>query len=287
MPGDDALSAAIEELYSLDPQSFTARRGELATRARQIGDGTTARAISGLRRPTRAAWIINRLVRDAPGVASGLAELGAQLREAQRSLDGTRLRQLTQQRRRMIDAASRQALAGQAAPSAALRHEVASTLEAGLADPDVAERLSTGTLVRSAEWSGFGDSAPTLSAVPTSGPHRPPPAASPAANRTVATKSPRTASPAANHAAPTQVRAEPRQQEQKQARAAATTSALAEANEELHSATAAELKQVEKVRLLTEQLSDARRRLDEARLSTRQARARQREAERRLDRTRR
>jgi len=262
MPGDDALTAAIEELYSLRPEAFTNRRGALATKARQDGDPKSARAITALRRPTRAAWIVNRLAWAEPEVVARLAELGAQLRDAQRSLDGTRLRQLTQQRRKLIDAATRQAfdLSGQDEPPASLRHEVASTLEAALADPDVAEQFGAGTLLRCAQWSGFGDPVPTLSAVPTPQAERRPAKTPTHTKRNAATK------PAGN--------------------ASAAQEALEVANAELRSATDAEREQDKNVALVTEQLADARRRLDEARLHTRQANARLRDAQRRRDRTR-
>jgi len=260
VPGDDGCDAAIEELYSLDPEGFLARRRALAARARQDGDAKTARAISALRRPTKAAWIINRLVRAQPDVAVGLAELGTRLRTAHRSLDGTALRQLTVQRRTIIDAAVRHAFAlnGPAAPSASLRQEVAATLEAALADPEVAERLSAATLVRAEHWSGFGDSMPALSAVP------------PARPRGSAAKPPATASSAP---------------QTRQRKAAATAEAVAQANRELRSAVAAEHDQDERVAMLVAQLADARRRQDEARLRTRQAKARQRDVHRRSDRT--
>ncbi|MDT4975901.1 MAG: hypothetical protein QOG98_1659 [Pseudonocardiales bacterium] len=281
MPGDDALTEAIDELYSADPDDFVKRRGALASQARQDGDPKAATAITALRRPTKAAWLINRLVRADPDVASGLAELAKKLRDAQRTLDGAKLRELTQQRRKLIDRAIRQAfnLSGQAESAAALRQEVASTLEAALADPDVADQLATGTLVRSAEWSGFGDSTPTLSAVP---PLR---AAEPKSSgkRSVPTKtSGKAARPVAKRAESPEVSGQKRRLE----RVAQAEAALATATDEFDAATGAEREQDDKVGQLAEQLADARRRLDEARLTTRQAKARQREAQRRLDRAR-
>jgi hypothetical protein len=288
MPGKDALSAAIEDLYSHDPESFVDRRGALANRARQDGDTKAAHAITGLRRPTKAAWIINRLVRAEPEIAAGLAELGAQLRKAQRAFDGARLRQLTHLRRQMIDSAIRHAFAGQAAPSASLRHEVASTLEAGLADPDVAEQLRSGTLVRSAEWSGFGEAAHPLSAVLTQRPGSGSRPTSAQQNRAASTQRPGRASLTSTRATQTVARAEQRQQQAPQfaAAAAAAADALAAADTELDSAAAAEQEQDEKVGVLTAQLADARLRLNEARLRVRAARSRQRQAQRRLERAR-
>jgi hypothetical protein len=280
MPGDDALTEAIDELYSADPDDFVKRRGALASQARQDGDPRTATAITALRRPTKAAWLVNRLVRTDPDVASGLAELAKNLRDAQRTLDGTQLRELTQQRRKLIDRAIRQAfnLSGQPESAAALRQEVASTLEAALADPDVAEQLATGTLVRSAEWSGFGDSTPTLSAVP---PLRAVEAKS-SPKRSGVTKTSSKAPAEAKRAEPTEVSGARRRQE----RVAQAEQALAAASDELAAAAAVEREQDDKLGQLAEQLADARRRLDEARLNTRQAKSRQREAQRRLDRAR-
>ncbi|PZS20923.1 MAG: hypothetical protein DLM57_00240 [Pseudonocardiales bacterium] len=281
MPSEDALSAAIEQLYSLDPQEFTQRRGALARRARHDGDAAAARAIAGLRRPTTAAWIINRLVRSEPGVAAGLGELAGQLRDAQHSLDGPLLRQLTLKRRDLIDAATRQAfdLGQQVEPPASLRHEVASTLEAALADPDVAAQLHTGTLLRSAQWSGFGESGPTLAAVPEQQAARRPAGTSKPAKRAAPT--PSVGKSAAKKGA---VSANPTAEHRRRERVSQAEAVLADASVELQSAVAAERDQNERVAVLIEQLSDARRNLDEVRLHTRQARVRHRQAERGLDR---
>ncbi len=76
---------------------------------------------------------------------------------AQSSLDGTALRDLSLQRRQLIDALARQAftVAGQPSPPAATRDEVTATLAAALADPQVAERVRAGTLDRAAHAEGF------------------------------------------------------------------------------------------------------------------------------------
>ena len=282
MPGDDALTAATAELYALNPADFTKRRGELAARARKDGDAKGAQAITALRRPTKAAWLINRLARADPDVVAGLADLGRQLRAAQQSLDGTRLRELTQQRRKLIVAATRQTLdvGGQPEPPQSLRDEVTSTLEAALADPDVAEQFSAGTLVRAAQWSGFGDSAPTLTAVPERPTGRQGAPSTPA--KRVGRKS------GADGAEPSRAAAKKdTAQDRHRQLVSQAEDGLAAASREVKSAAAAEREHDAKVGLLSEQLADARRRQDEARLGTRQARARHRDAERKLERIRR
>jgi hypothetical protein len=163
---DDAASAAgtglvreaVAELYAGDPAGFIQRRGDLAAQARASGEGAAAKAITGLRKPTRSAWVVNRLVHSDPDVPSRLTALGDDLREAGRSLDGRRLRELSQARRGLIAALTRRALAGAGQRDApvALQEEVAATLTAAVADPKVAAELAAGTLVRPVERSGFG-----------------------------------------------------------------------------------------------------------------------------------
>jgi hypothetical protein len=154
----DRVTAAVEELYDADPQAFTERRAALAEAARDAGDRAAAKAITALRRPTRAAWVVNRLARADPGAPASLAEMAAALRAAQQAGDGPRLRELSAARGALIDALTGQALAvaGVPDPPPALRLEVSQTLTAALADPEVAADFAAGTLTRAVQWSGFG-----------------------------------------------------------------------------------------------------------------------------------
>ena len=156
--GTGLVREAAAELYAGDPAGFVQRRGDLAAQARASGEGAAAKAITGLRKPTRLAWVVNRLVHSDPDVPSRLTALGDDLRDAGRSLDGRRLRELSQARRDLIAALTRRALAGAGQRDApvALQEEVAATLSAAVADPQVAAELAAGTLVRPVERSGFG-----------------------------------------------------------------------------------------------------------------------------------
>jgi hypothetical protein len=155
---DSPVAAAAEELYGADPEAFTGRRGELAAAARDAGDKAAAKAITALRKPTRAAWVVNRLTRADPGAPGKLAELAAALRAAQEAGHGPRLRELSAARGSLVDALTAQALAvaGVADPAPSLRLEVAETLTAAIADPEVAADFAAGTLTRAVQWSGFG-----------------------------------------------------------------------------------------------------------------------------------
>ncbi|MFF1342822.1 hypothetical protein ACFVYT_33950 [Streptomyces sp. NPDC058290] len=150
MDVDADVDAVAHELYGLVPGRFTAARDERAARARKAGQAQTARAIAGLRRPTRAAFASNLLVRRRPKEVAAFLELGEALRQAHRSLDGTQLKDLSHQRHVVVASLARTArqLAegeGQAV-SESVAHEVEQTLHAALADPDAAEQWSGGRL---------------------------------------------------------------------------------------------------------------------------------------------
>jgi hypothetical protein len=160
----DLLAGAIAELYSADPDEFVGRRTALVSGAREAGQAAAARRIAGLRKPTRSAWVVNQLIRSRPDVVSDLADLGEELRAAQRSLDGEAVRQLSQRRRQLVADLVRRALevSGQNAPSAALRDEVNATLSAAVADPEVAGQLAAGMLERAVHREGFGVAGPPV-----------------------------------------------------------------------------------------------------------------------------
>ncbi|MGC1288177.1 MAG: hypothetical protein WA895_35105, partial [Streptosporangiaceae bacterium] len=158
MTDGDLLGEAVAELYSSDPDEFVERRGALVARGREAGQAPAAKQIAALRKPTRSAWVVNRLVRADPGVTTELAELGEELRAAQDSLDGAAIRELSQQRRELIESLVRRAftVVGVSAPPAAIRDEVTATLGAALVDPQFADTLAAGALVRAVQAEGFG-----------------------------------------------------------------------------------------------------------------------------------
>lgn len=156
--GDDRVTAAADELYSADPAEFTDRRKALGDAARAAGDTAAAKRIAALRKPTRAAWVVNQLARADPGAPDRLAGLGAALREAEEAKDGPRLRELSAARGPLVDSLAAQALAaaGVADPPSGLREEVTETLTSAIGDPEVAAEFAAGTLTRAAQWAGFG-----------------------------------------------------------------------------------------------------------------------------------
>ena len=249
----DLLADAEAELYTADPDEFTGRRAELAASARDAGEPAMARQITALRKPTRSAWAVNRLVRSDPGVRSRIGALAADLREAG---DGARLRELTAARARLVDELTRAALRGLPAPPAALREEVTATFDAAIADPEVAARL--GTLVRAAQYAGFG---PGLAIAPA-----PAPAAKP-----------RTPAPA---------EAAAEREARRQEKIMEAERGLARAGQDVQAAAAAERDLEDAVRRLEAELADARQRLAEARRQSYRAESRQQRAAQQLSRLR-
>lgn len=249
----DLLEDAKAELYEADPDGFTARRQELAESAREAGQPAVAKQISALRKPTRSAWVVNRLVRSDPEVRSRLDALGADLREA---ADLSRIRELTTARSRLVDELTRTALAGLPAPPAALREEVTATIDAAIADPEVARRL--GSLARAEKYAGFGTMA--FAAAP------------PAPAQVRKPKDP------AEAAAEREARRQEKIHEAERG--------LAEAERTLQAALAAEHDLEDTVRGLEAQLADARQRLAEARRQSYRAESRQQRAARERDRLR-
>ena len=151
------MADELDELYEVKAEEFTALRTKLAAAAKKRGDADTARRISAARKPTTAAWVVNRLALRDQDVRTRLAGLGERLKDAHATMDGDRIRALSAEQRRLVDDVARAAFeeAELADPSAALRDDVTGTLQAAIADPDVASRL--GRLTKAERWSGFGE----------------------------------------------------------------------------------------------------------------------------------
>ncbi|PWU52984.1 hypothetical protein DLJ47_17635 [Micromonospora sp. S4605] len=153
----------VQQLYSTPPDRFVAARDAAAAEARQAGDPKTAREIAKLRRPTVAAWLVNLLAHRRPELVADLAQLAESLRSAQRELRGSRLRELSAQRRAVVGALVGEVrkLAAQTdgAPAAGKLPlaEVEATLNAALSDTEVAEQVRAGRLLRAASYAGFGE----------------------------------------------------------------------------------------------------------------------------------
>ena len=100
----DAVSAREAEiadhLYALAPDEFTAARETAAKAARDEGERELADAVKKFRKPSISTWLVNVIARTDQ--LDDLLDLGAALREAQRTLDGAELRTMSRQRHQVI-----------------------------------------------------------------------------------------------------------------------------------------------------------------------------------------
>ncbi|MER6158194.1 hypothetical protein ABT147_21980 [Streptomyces sp. NPDC001868] len=144
------VEQALDELYATPPTAFVPRREVLTAEAKTDGRAEDARRIHAARRPSLAAWSANLLLRSEPEESRRFLELGRALREAYLNLDAGGVKELSEQRRSIVAAMSRQAaeLAAQAGHrlSDTVRRDVEATLRAVLTDQDAADRWATGRL---------------------------------------------------------------------------------------------------------------------------------------------
>jgi hypothetical protein len=142
-------------LYGLDLEEFIGARDALAKELRAGGDRDGAAAVKKLAKPTRAAWAVNRLVRDRPEEIAALVEAGAALEGAQEQLldgaDADVLRSAAVAARALVDA-----LAAEAPVEGAARDKVRGTLHAATVDADVRAEVAAGRVVKERSAAGFG-----------------------------------------------------------------------------------------------------------------------------------
>jgi hypothetical protein len=160
---DRALDSALDELYSARPEEFVATRKRLAKDLRDRGDRQAAQTVQEARKPSVAAWAVNRLVRDFPKEIRRLERIGAALRETQARIiqggDPGDMQQRLAEARDLIarlTRAARQLLGDEGGASEAMLMRVSETLMASLADEARAEQVVQGRLVKELEPSGFG-----------------------------------------------------------------------------------------------------------------------------------
>jgi hypothetical protein len=145
----------IDRLYGLDLEEFVGARDALAKQLRADGDRDGATAVKQLTKPTRAAWAVNRLVRERPDEIAALVEAGEALAGAQESLldgaDAAVLRSAAEAARALVGA-----LAAEAPVAGAARDKVRATLHAATVDEEARAEVAAGRVVKERSAAGFG-----------------------------------------------------------------------------------------------------------------------------------
>ena len=164
---DDARYAEdVAALYEGAPERFVAARDELASRLNESGDAEAAKRVKALRRPTTAAWAVDRAARARSTELEALVRAGDELAAAQRAAaagsGAESLREATEERRRLVGllvgaAKAELERAGMAVPRATL-DKVENTFMAIASDEGAGERVARGTLDKELPApAGFGD----------------------------------------------------------------------------------------------------------------------------------
>lgn len=136
------------------------RRSQLVAAARKEGDLGAAKALKTLRKPTRGAWLVNLVARYEDAQVDRLLLLAEELARAHRDLEPADMRRLSPMRAAAVNSLTGRAIAlgaerGYAAPDS-VRQDVAETLQAAMADPELADRVREGTIVTTVRAAGFG-----------------------------------------------------------------------------------------------------------------------------------
>lgn len=169
MPKDEAIPDVAEtaDLFSLPLTQFTGARDRLAERLRAEGSTEEADQVGKLRKPSVAAWALNRVARLGPEQVDRLLDSHQQLRQA----GSAEAMQTASEARReamagLVEAAMAELRADGRPDSLQTRDRINRTLMAVATDPQGEADLKAGTLVREIDPTGSGWGDVTLPSPP-------------------------------------------------------------------------------------------------------------------------
>ncbi|MGZ4462383.1 MAG: hypothetical protein ACXVZP_06050 [Gaiellaceae bacterium] len=156
------VDQAIDDLYGADLGSFADERQRLARALREQGEPEQAKVVSGLRKPTRAAWLLNQLARRHRLEVDLLLDAGHRLRQAQSELlAGAGQEAFAQAREAQGEALRRLGRSLRELPvaggaSAPVLRQVEETLRTAAIDEQGRELLARGRFVKAVVAGGSG-----------------------------------------------------------------------------------------------------------------------------------
>ena len=169
----DVPERELDALYHGPLEEFTARRNELAKMLRSEDRAEAADGVKGLRKPTRAAWLVNQLAARKPAEVKKLLEIGDRLRAAQEEMlagatDRAKLREAASREQETIDSllGTAEAIGREHGVGEQILTRVGETLRAAAGDPEVAEAIRVGRLGREQRAASIGLVGPATPAAP-------------------------------------------------------------------------------------------------------------------------
>lgn len=133
---DDQWSTAIDQLYQLPLEQFTAARNALAADVRKAGDRASADRVKALAKPNLTAWALNQAWWRDQATFKRMLDAGVKLRDAHQARAAGKaadVRQMAEKRQQAVDAiieAAIDILGGSDQVSADARHRLLGTTEA-------------------------------------------------------------------------------------------------------------------------------------------------------------
>jgi hypothetical protein len=162
-PPEGVPEKQLDRLFHGPLEEFTAARNELAKSLRSDGNAAAADWVKGLKKPSRAAWLVNQMADRKPKDVKRLLDAGRDLREAQEemlsgSADREKLREVAGRERETIDSlvGTAEAIGREHGVGSQILDRVGETLQAATSDPEVAEAIRKGRLEKEQRASGLG-----------------------------------------------------------------------------------------------------------------------------------
>ena len=156
------LAQALAELYDAAPEDFVSERKRLAKELKAEGRADDAEHVTKLRKPTVAAWALNRLARDHRRDVDLLLDSGHRLRQAQAGvLRGDAREAFAQAQRTEREAIGRlvheaeQLLADRGGASAAVLGQIGASLHAAAVSETGRAVLAAGQFTQPLTLEGF------------------------------------------------------------------------------------------------------------------------------------
>jgi hypothetical protein len=153
----------LDRLFHGPLEEFTPVRNELAKSLGADGKGEAADWVKGLKKPTRAAWLVNQLAARKPKDVAKLLEVGEELRRGQEemlagSADREALRKTARREQEAVDSLVRtaEAIGREHKVGSTVLDRVTETLRAAAGDDDVARAIELGRLEREQRAASIG-----------------------------------------------------------------------------------------------------------------------------------
>ena len=152
-----ATEKALDEIYGGPAADFIKGRDALAKRLRADGDHDAAGAVKSLRKPSRAAAVVNALALDDPKPLKRYLKLADELRKATSGkVDATRMRALAREDgERLEELVARAGELGDGS-SASTLDRVRETLQAAQVDAELAKKVVSGRVEREERAASVG-----------------------------------------------------------------------------------------------------------------------------------